>query len=458
MAFSLLCNREISIHALREEGDGCSIDLGHIVDVFLSTPSARRATRRCCSRRHCGQYFYPRPLRGGRPGERGNFQDAGDFYPRPLRGGRRGGLAAFNLQAAISIHALCEEGDDQGCQRQPEEHENFYPRPLRGGRQSLKARRLVGGRISIHALCEEGDHPQRGTHLVWVRFLSTPSARRATFFCYSYDCACQFLSTPSARRATRVGTDVANLFRNFYPRPLRGGRLLLHLHGKQLLHISIHALCEEGDNNINKSTRPLEISIHALCEEGDKNIGLPYLFTLDFYPRPLRGGRQCPHPRCQAAADDFYPRPLRGGRLAMQMQQQECCCEFLSTPSARRATSCAGHQIAETRISIHALREEGDAMCVAFSSAKAYFYPRPPRGGRLLRVSFPKSSYNFYPRPPRGGRPCSYSRITKGVLFLSTPSARRATKVYKDIQVGNQISIHALREEGDHTGRGFLNT
>ena len=44
LAFSLLCNREISIHALREEGDGCSIDLGHIVDVFLSTPSARRAT------------------------------------------------------------------------------------------------------------------------------------------------------------------------------------------------------------------------------------------------------------------------------------------------------------------------------------------------------------------------------------------------------------------------------
>ena len=73
-----------------------------------------------------------------------------------------------------------------------------------------------------------------------------------------------------------------------------------------------------------------------------------------------------------------------------------------------------------------------------------------------MRVSFPKSSYNFYPRPPRGGRPCSYSRITKGVLFLSTPSARRATKVYKDIQVGNQISIHALREEGDTCCRPHL--
>ena len=146
---------------------------------FLSTPSARRATRRCCSRRHCGQYFYPRPLRGGRPGERGNFQDAGDFYPRPLRGGRRGGLAAFNLQAAISIHALCEEGDASASNNcfgmkkflstpsarratgaaamAAAVNSYFYPRPLRGGRPV----------------------PEMPCSLS-ARFLSTPSARRAT--------------------------------------------------------------------------------------------------------------------------------------------------------------------------------------------------------------------------------------------------------------------------------------
>ena len=33
-------------------------------------------------------------------------------------------------------------------------------------------------------------------------------------------------------------------------------------------------------------------------------------------------------------------------------------------------------------ISIHALREEGDAVCVALSMIRLHFYPRPPRGGR----------------------------------------------------------------------------
>ena len=38
-------------------------------------------------------------------------------------------------------------------------------------------------------------------------------------------------------------------------------------------------------------------------------------------------------------------------------------------------------------------------------------------------------------------------------LFLSTPSARRATAVKVDIHSGADISIHALREEGDRACR-----
>ena len=35
------------------------------------------------------------------------------------------------------------------------------------------------------------------------------------------------------------------------------------------------------------------------------------------------------------------------------------------------------------------------------------------------------------------------------VLFLSTPSARRATRLVGGLRIFRSISIHALREEGD---------
>ena len=104
--------------------------------------------------------------------------------------------------------------------------------------------------------------------------------------------------------------------------------------------------------------------------------------------------------------------------------------EFLSTPSARRATWCCAIQLCYKRISIHALREEGDQLFGV--------------GCGLL--------WNFYPRPPRGGRQISLS-IASGIsTFLSTPSARRATKYLVETTAGLEISIHALREEGDAVG------
>ena len=78
---------------------------------------------------------------------------------------------------------------------------------------------------------------------------------------------------------------------------------------------------------------------------------------------------------------------------------------FLSTPSARRATSIYQNQHQAILISIHALREEGDRLQERSTHFPSHFYPRPPRGGRPQRR----------PRKPKLQR------------FLSTPSARRAT-------------------------------
>ena len=82
--------------------------------------------------------------------------------------------------------------------------------------------------------------------------------------------------------------------------------------------------------------KPEVISIHALREEGDR-------VQIDK----------------DTAAGDFYPRPPRGGRLFTGGIPARLA-EFLSTPSARRATYWCYDFFAFYRISIHALREEGD--------------------------------------------------------------------------------------------------
>ena len=100
---------------------------------------------------------------------------------------------------------------------------------------------------------------------------------------------------------------------------------------------------------------------------------------------------------------------------------------FLSTPSARRATQVVCCFCRCCVISIHALREEGD----------------------LEQSQRSMESCNFYPRPPREGRPEERWQAHSQAIFLSTPSARRATIRRASIDPDIAISIHALREEGD---------
>ena len=126
----------ISIHALREEGDVPDGGVSLNVSLFLSTPSARRATRR-------------------------------GFPPVTYR--------------AISIHALREEGDFDNDVDKFIASFDFYPRPPRGGRQITLCHFVFAFGISIHALREEGDSNRTSEAASkTLPFLSTPSARRAT--------------------------------------------------------------------------------------------------------------------------------------------------------------------------------------------------------------------------------------------------------------------------------------
>ena len=168
----------------------------------------------------------------------------------------------------------------------------------------------------------------------------------------------------------------------------------------------------------------------------------------DFYPRPPRGGR--PGQRhCADHLQNFYPRPPRGGRPATALHRGKAAV-FLSTPSARRATSQAYFSFRRCIISIHALREEGDVTDlgqiklpyrISIHALREEGDPLPCCRGFMLP--------DFYPRPPRGGRRARWNPLVLIPVFLSTPSARRATAIDVSGQIGRQISIHALREEGD---------
>ena len=78
-------------------------------------------------------------------------------------------------------------------------------------------------------------------------------------------------------------------------------------------------------------------------------------------------------------------------------------------------------------ISIHALREEGDAPAVTLE--------------RRQRISIHALREE--------GDLCGEVLHVLVVQFLSTPSARRATGLLCVVYLQAAISIHALREEGD---------
>ena len=239
---------DVSIHALRTEGDVYSEWDGLSDDEFQSTPSARRATSTETAGAWSSHSFNPRPPHGGRLTGIATHLHRGCFNPRPPHGGR-----------PVSVQPCCHVGD------------GFNPRPPHGGRLGLlfiltgcstfqstpsarratrdRAERFCEFEVSIHALRTEGDRGLVQTDLdykVSIHALRTEGDRHCPRFgcrkkvsihalrtegdviqIYQFPDA-KFQSTPSARRAT--------------PKmPLRG----------LARHVSIHALRTEGDHGAN---------------------------------------------------------------------------------------------------------------------------------------------------------------------------------------------------------------
>ena len=215
--------------------------------------------------------------------------------------------------------------------------------------------------------------------------------------------------------------------RYFYPRPPRGGRQLQRVGNVLCGHISIHALREEGDGEVcQHGGRKHPISIHALREEGDPGQTISECVTSQISIHALREEGDHDNSIGGSVQISFLSTPSARRATSIpcrpMLHQQ-----FLSTPSARRATWYFFVVVCIVPISIHALREEGDAYHLCTQILLPYFYPRPPRGGRLRKTG------HHHQR----------------VQFLSTPSARRATKLDEIYHALHDISIHALREEGD---------
>ena len=439
--------QQISIHALREEGDLVPNRLLKPCLEFLSTPSARRATKGAGCKDDGGRISIHALREEGDRLRRCSCLRRSYFYPRPPRGGRRARgspscrwcrfLSTPSARRATSVWMVFMS-----------ELQNFYPRPPRGGRQSPCGRACNprdfyprpprGGRLSTN-----------GIPAAAFRFLSTPSARRATKdgnkkgfewqisihalreegdVCDGLDNRAAEISIHALREEGDLGKADLNVGEGeFLSTPsARRATVDIKTHADRD-DISIHALREEGDHGGGDTMTQWSISIHALREEGDvKRSHLPGAGD-NFYPRPPRGGRQPP----------ARVVPRRG--------------QFLSTPSARRATTlpplpcawlanfyprpprggrrrCSKAPTSSRTISIHALREEGDAAGLPGKARPPYFYPRPPRGGRQGRAK----------------------RVFQG-RNISIHALREEGDLHRSGRGRGQrpISIHALREEGD---------
>ena len=204
----------------------------------------------------------------------------------------------------------------------------------------------------------------------------------------------RFLSTPSARRATQARQRPCRSRRNFYPRPPRGGRrrscrttghrqsISIHALREEgdfcyffrfvpFYMISIHALREEGDVDVFYAFCGLRISIHALREEGDSKNREKNILLLSHYT-PL-----CTNCKEMSANQTAKSHRYLRKRLVFRCEasRKTMCAADSHWPDIKRATRCLGQILG----AVQPARPWSGSCCPAGRTADC---PRQGRSGR----------------------------------------------------------------------------
>ena len=168
----------ISIHALRGEGDSCTL-ITALIRVEISIHALRGegdSSLSGCDNQSL--YFNPRPPWGGRRGFDVPGFEVKNFNPRPPWGGRRNrrgrgaGTRYFSPRPPWGGRRH-RRGRGAGTRY-------FNPRPPWGGRHYVEPTEPETATISIHALRGEGDYIKAQARELEQGFQSTPSVGRAT--------------------------------------------------------------------------------------------------------------------------------------------------------------------------------------------------------------------------------------------------------------------------------------
>ncbi len=263
-------------------------------------------------------------------------------------------------------------------------------------------------------------------------FLSTPSVGRATPAAAGPSCRCCISIHALRGEGDSRKRSPAGGHRHFYPRPPWGGRPRAPETGRGAL-MYFYPRPPWGGRRCSSwpTVYSSLISIHALRGEGDTTHIQPPSLQSHFYPRPPWGGRRILTLRLPAHKR-FLSTPSVG-RATCSTATIQSAWPFLSTPSVGRATKIPAGCWRTRRISIHALRGEGDADTCRPGRESPDFYPRPPWGGRPRRSTTLSASTSISIHALRG----------EGDQLPFPSQCQRS-----------RISIHALRGEGDRL-QGF---